>query len=76
MFNDEKIQFSSYIENSTHNWLNIRPESSGQISISGVIIPDFSENKTDSIPIEYFVGIGIAIAIGVGVGIIFVKKKK
>ena len=76
LFNDEKIQFSSYIENSTHNWLNIRPESSGQISISGVIIPDFSENKTDSIPIEYLIGIGVAIAIGVGIGIIFVKKKK
>ena len=76
LLDNEKIRFQSHIENSTHTWLNFKPESSGEISISGVIIPDFSENETNSIPVEYLIGVGIVIAIGVGVGIIFLKKKK
>lgn len=76
LFDDEKIRFHSYIENSTHTWINLRPESSGEISISGVIIPDFSDNQTNLLPAEYLIGVGIAIAVGVGVGIMFLKKKK
>ncbi|NIM26385.1 MAG: hypothetical protein GTN35_05860 [Nitrososphaeria archaeon] len=74
LFDDEKIRFHSYIENGTHTWLNLRPESSGQVSISGVIVPDFTQIDTNSVPVEYVIGIGIAIA--VGVGIIFIKKRK
>ena len=40
---DEKILFHDYINNGTHVWLNIRPESSGEISIIGTtVVPEFS----------------------------------
>lgn len=74
--NEEKISFSKYIENSTHTWISLRPENSGEVSITGTIIPDFSDYGSISFPTEYLIGIGIAIAIGVGVTLIFIKKKK
>jgi len=73
-FNGEKIFFSKYIENATHTWISLRPESSGEVSIKGTIIPDFSDYNNNPIPNEYLIGIGIAIAIGVA--LIFIKKKK
>lgn len=40
--NDEKIFFSSYINNGTHVWLNMRPDSTGEISIVGTtVVPEF-----------------------------------
>lgn len=40
---DEKILFHDYINNGTHVWLNIKPESSGEISIIGTTaVPEFS----------------------------------
>ena len=39
---DEKIDFHEYINNGTHVWLNIRPETSGEIEIIGTtVIPEF-----------------------------------
>jgi len=39
---DEKIFFSSYINNETHVWLNMKPDSSGEILIIGTtVIPEF-----------------------------------
>lgn len=39
---DEKIYFHEYINNGTHVWLNIRPESSGEVSIIGTTaVPEF-----------------------------------
>ena len=40
--NDEKILHHSYVNNGTHVWLNIRPDSSGEISITGTtVVPEF-----------------------------------
>lgn len=74
---NEKIFFHKYNENGTYVWLNMRPEHSGEISITGTIIPDLSnndQNPLEGFPMEYlaviFGGIGIAIAI------ILLKRKK
>ena len=40
--NDEKILKHEFINNGTHVWLNIRPETSGEITIIGTtVIPEF-----------------------------------
>ena len=40
---EKKIPFHEYINNGTHTWINIKPETSGQISIIGTtVIPEFS----------------------------------
>ena len=40
--NDGKIYFHKYINNGTHVWLNMKPETSGQITIIGTTaIPEF-----------------------------------
>ncbi len=40
--NDEKILKHKFINNGTHVWLNIRPETSGEITIIGTtVIPEF-----------------------------------
>jgi hypothetical protein len=39
---DEKIFFHEYLNNGTHVWLNMKPDSSGKISIIGTtVIPEF-----------------------------------
>jgi hypothetical protein len=39
---DEKIYFHEYNNNGTHVWLNIKPKSSGEISIIGTsVVPEF-----------------------------------
>ncbi|MDH3312455.1 MAG: hypothetical protein OEM28_04805 [Nitrosopumilus sp.] len=40
---DEKIYFYEYINNGTHVWLNIRPETTGEVTIIGTtVVPEFS----------------------------------
>ncbi|MBC8516231.1 MAG: hypothetical protein ISR81_01780 [Nitrosopumilus sp.] len=36
--NDEKIFFNKYITNGTHNWINMRPDTTGEISILGTTV--------------------------------------
>ena len=39
---DEKIYFHKYINNGTHVWLNIKPETSGEVTIIGTTaVPEF-----------------------------------
>ena len=39
---DEKIYFNQYINNGTHVWLNIRPETTGEVTIIGTtVVPEF-----------------------------------
>ena len=39
---DEKIYFHEYINNGTHVWLNVRPQNTGEISITGTtVVPEF-----------------------------------
>ena len=40
---DKKIGFYEYINNGTHVWLNIRPETTGEVTIIGTtVVPEFS----------------------------------
>ncbi|MHA7733419.1 hypothetical protein [Nitrosopumilus sp. S6] len=40
---DEKIPVQQYINNGTHVWLNIKPDTSGQVNIIGTtVVPEFS----------------------------------
>ena len=39
----EKIFFHDYINNGTHVWINMKPESSGDVTIMGTVIPDVSQ---------------------------------
>ncbi len=39
---DEKIYFHEYVNNGTHVWLNIRPETIGEVAIIGTtVVPEF-----------------------------------
>ena len=40
--NDEKVYFHEYINNGTHVWINIKPDTAGEISIIGTtVVPEF-----------------------------------
>lgn len=40
--NDKKIYFHQYINNGTHVWLNIKPETTGEVTIIGTtVVPEF-----------------------------------
>ena len=42
LFDDEKIFFNEFNNNGTHVWLNIKPETSGEVEIIGTtVIPEF-----------------------------------
>ena len=74
---NQKILFYKYNENATHVWLNLRPQHSGEISILGILNPDFTkgyQNPLGEFPAELMVVIlaGISVAIGV----IFIKRRK
>jgi len=39
---DEKIYFNEYVNNGTHVWVNIRPETAGEVTIIGTtVVPEF-----------------------------------
>jgi len=39
---DEKIYFNQYVNNGTHAWINIRPETAGEVTIIGTtVVPEF-----------------------------------
>jgi hypothetical protein len=80
---NEKIFFHEYIDNGTHVWLNIRPDSSGIVSIvSATVIdeeptqdnPSTSISNTNQDMISYIL-LG-AIIVGLTVTIIIIRKKK
>ncbi len=74
----EKMFFHEYLSNSTHVWLNMRPQNSGEVSITGTISPEFTEIvdlPEDEFSFEYVV-VGLII-IGIAIiGVIFFKRKK
>lgn len=80
---NEKIYFHDYIDNGTHVWLNIRPESSGIVSIVSTTVideepiqdnPSTSISNTNQDMISYIL-LG-AIIVGLAVTIIIIRKKK
>lgn len=72
--NEEKIIFQDYINNGTHVWLTMRPQSSGEISITGSIVPEIITPSEYEFSVEYVV-VGIVIIGIVIVGIFFFKRK-
>jgi len=73
--NEEKIIFQDYINNGTHVWLTMRPQNSGEISITGAIVPDIVTPSEYEFSVEYVV-LGIVIIGIVVVGVFFFKRKK
>jgi hypothetical protein len=71
----EKILFHDYINNGTHVWLNMRPQSSGEISIVGTVVPEIGISPDNEFSLEY-VAVGIIIIGIVIVGVFFFKRKK
>jgi len=42
LLDDEKIFFNEYINNGTHVWINMKPETTGEIIIIGTtVVPEF-----------------------------------
>ncbi len=73
-FNEEKIFFHDYISNATHVWINMRPEISGDLTITGTVIPDLEVASTpDNLS---FVSVGVVIGVGIIVALILAKKKQ
>ena len=70
----EKILSHDYIKNGTHVWISLRPQNSGDVTITGTIIPDVSTlPSSDYLP---FVMIGVVIIIGATIGVFLFKRKK
>jgi len=71
----EKIFFHDYINNGTHVWLNMRPQNSGEVSITGTVSPDIEISAEDDFLVEYVI-VGIIIVGIVISGVFFFKRKK
>ena len=71
----EKIYFHEYINNGTHVWLNMRPQTSGEVSITGTLSPDIVIPSENEFSVEYVV-VGIIIIGAVIIGVFFFKRKK
>ncbi len=74
----EKIIFHEFNNNGTHVWLNIRPQNSGEVLITGSLVADIPEIENSSeyeFPVEYVV-VGIIIIGIVITGVFFFKRKK
>ncbi len=71
----EKIFFHEFNNNGTHVWLNIRPQNSGEVSITGIVSSDIEISPEDDFSVEYFI-VGIVIIGLVIIGIFFFKRKK
>jgi len=77
LLDNQKILFHKFNENGTHIWLNMRPQHSGEISVLGTVIPDFSNdnpNQLGELSIEYLAV--IVVGIGVLIAVIIFKRKK
>ena len=76
--NGEKLFFTEFFSNSTHVWLNMRPQTSGEISITGTIpdeITDVLTTPSDEFSYEYLIVILVLIVIAIVVAIFFKRKK-
>ncbi|MEX2192797.1 MAG: hypothetical protein WD717_05400 [Nitrosarchaeum sp.] len=83
---EEKIFFHEYINNGTHVWLNIRPDTSGNVSIIGAtVISDekstIQNNPSTSVSnvnqdIIVYILLGVIVLIVLVVMAIIIRKKK
>jgi len=78
---NEKIYFNKYIDNGTHVWLNIRPDSSGIVSITDAMgINDektsIQEPSTSSMNQNIvYILIGVIVLVGLAM-VVMIRKKK
>ena len=73
--NEEKIKVKESFNNETHVWLDFRPQSSGDVSIIGTLVPEITPPQEESIQVGILV-IGIIIIGAIIAGIFFFKRKK
>ena len=75
LLNEEDIKFHKNFNNETHVWLNFKPQSSGDISIVGTLVPEIiiPEEPLDQTGI---IVIGIIIVGLIIAGVFFYKRKK
>lgn len=72
---EEKIRFQTTYNNETHVWLNMKPQNSGEVSITGTLVPEIKISPGEPIHLEFVVISAIIIGAIVG-GIFFFKRKK
>ena len=83
---NEKIFFHEYINNGTHVWLNIRPDNSGIVSITGTTVIDDEKSTIQNNPSTsgsnvsqdtiVYILLGAIVSIGLVVMVIIMRKKK
>ena len=71
--NEEKMIFQDYINNGTHVWLTMRPQNSGEVLITGTVVPEIVISSEYEFSVEY---VGVVIIGIVVVGVFFFKRKK
>ena len=74
LVDEEKIFYHDYINNGTHVWINLRPENSADVTITGTIVPDVSMVSTQDY--SFLVYIGVIIIIGIIIAVILIKRKQ
>jgi hypothetical protein len=80
---DNKTAFSQYVNNGTHVWLSMRPNNSGDITITSTtyignqkpVTQDNSSSNVEQNNIAYIL-LGVIVTIGLAVVVIIMKKKK
>ena len=72
---EEKILYHQFPTNETHVGINMRPQNSGEILISGTLVPEIKISPEESIGPEIIV-IGIIIIGAVAASVFFLKRKK
>jgi hypothetical protein len=72
---EEKIRFQTTFNNETHVWLNMKPQNSGEVLITGSLVPEIKIPPEKSIQLEIVV-IGLVVIGAIIAGIFFFKRKK
>jgi len=72
---EEKIRFQTTFNNETHIWLNMKPQNSGEVLITGSLVPEIKISPEKSIQLEIVV-IGLVVIGAIIAGIFFFKRKK
>jgi hypothetical protein len=71
---EEKIRFQTTFNNDTHVWLNMKPQNSGEVLVTGSLIPEIKIVPEESFQLEIVI-IGIIIIGAIIAGIFFLKRK-
>jgi len=72
---EEKIHFQTTFNNETHVWVNMKPQNSGEVLVTGTLIPEIKTTPEPSVQPEIVI-IGVIIIGAIIAGIFFLKRKK